>query len=94
MSENNKDYYEVLRRSALLQGELDYNLIVFGDELAKRQKYKEHKGVDALHFYLIEKYHWSLSYVRSLKLEDISFLLREEMRGWTLPKEAIFPRVK
>jgi len=91
MSEKEKRY-EILRKLYLNQGELDYSLIVFGDELAKRQNYKELEGLDAIHFYLIEKYNWTLSYVRSLKLEDISFLLREEMRSWTLPEEAVFPR--
>ena len=91
MSEKEKRY-EILRKLYLNQGELDYSLIVFGDELAKRQNYKELEGLDAIHFYLIEKYNWTLSYVRSLKLEDINFLLREEMRSWTLPEEAVFPR--
>lgn len=91
MSEKEKRY-EILRKLYLDQGELDYDLIVFGDELAKRQNYKVFDGLDAIHFYLIEKYHWTLSYVRSLKLEDISFLLREEMQAWTLPKEAIFSK--
>jgi len=88
-----KKYYEIFRKLYLNQGELDYHLIVFGDEIAKRNGYKEHKGLDALHFYLIEKYHWTLSYVRSLKLEDIRFLLLEEMRAWTLPKEAIYSKM-
>jgi len=92
MSDNKKDYYKSVRDSFLLQGELDFALVVFGDEIAKRNDYKEQKGIDALHFYLIEKYHWTLSYVRSLKLDDISFLLREEMQSWTLPEEAVFPR--
>lgn len=91
MSEKEKRY-EILRKLYLNQGELDYSLIVFGDELAKRQNYKELEGLDAIHFYLIEKYNWTLSYVRSFKLEDINFLLREEMRSWTLPEEAVFPR--
>lgn len=91
MSEKEKRY-EILRKLYLNQGELNYSLIVFGDELAKRQNYKELEGLDAIHFYLIEKYNWTLSYVRSLKLEDINFLLREEMRSWTLPEEAVFPR--
>ena len=91
MSEKEKRY-EILRKMYLNQGELDYDLIVFGDALAKRQNYKVLDGLDAIHFYLIEKYHWTLSYVRSLKLEDISFLLREEMQAWTLPKEAIFSK--
>jgi hypothetical protein len=92
MPEHDRALYSVMRDIALQEAELDFVLMVFGDTLAERQNYKVHKGLDAIHIYLIEKYHWTLSYVRSLKLEDIRFLLTEEMQAWTLPQEALFPK--
>ena len=65
-----------------------YQIECFGDEIARREGYKEHNGIDAIHFYLIQKYHWLPSTVRSLSWDDLQFLLDEEMKGWTLPKEA------
>jgi hypothetical protein len=82
--------YETLRGSHLLGGELAYGLEVFGDTIAKREGYKEHSGMDAVHFYLVQKYSWPLSHVRGMSLEDIRFILEEEMHGWTLPEEARF----
>lgn len=61
---------------------------MFGHHIAQREKYKEHKGVDALHFYLVQKYGWMPSKVKSLSWEDLDFLFAEERSGWTLPKEA------
>ncbi|MCK5615724.1 hypothetical protein KAR91_78400 [Candidatus Pacearchaeota archaeon] len=66
-----------------------YRLLIFGDYLAKRQGYKEHERLDAIHFYLIEKYHWLPSQVKSLNDEDLGFLLKEEMSGWTVPEDAL-----
>jgi hypothetical protein len=57
-------------RSSLLE--------LFGHRLAKREGYREHKGMDALHFFLIQKYHWLPSQVRPLSLDDLEFLFEEE----------------
>lgn len=69
---------------------LKYNLIKFGDFIAKREKYKEFKGIKAVYFYLIQKYNWTPSIVRSMSDDDLRFVLTEEMQAWTLPKDAIF----
>ena len=71
------------------KGNLNYLLEVFGDELAKRQKYKSRDGMEAIWFYLVEKYHWLPSTVRAMHPEDIRFLLDDEMHGWTAPKGTI-----
>ena len=74
--------------SSDLDGHLAFCLDVFGDHIAKREKYKEHDGMDAVHFYLIQKYHWLPSQVRAMSHADLRFVLDEEMSGWTLPKDA------
>lgn len=84
------EQYKTLRKFHLTQGELAYGLEVFGDELAKRQGYKEHRGMDTIHFYLLQKFSWPLSHVRGMSADDIRFILAEEMHGWTLPKAARF----
>lgn len=70
------------------QGKLNYLLEVFGDELAKRRKYKTRNGMDAIWFYLVEKYQWTPATVRAMHPDDLHFLLHEEMSGWSAPKSA------
>jgi hypothetical protein len=72
-------------QSRMLAGQQDANLEAFGDSLAEREGYKVHDRMDAIHWFLVEKYHWKLSDVRSLNGEDLRFLMAEEMAGWTLP---------
>jgi hypothetical protein len=57
----------------------------FGDHLARREGYKALSGMDAIHFYLIEKHHWLPAQVKALNAEDLMLLLEEEMHGWTVP---------
>lgn len=59
----------------------------FGDDLAKRCKYKTHHGMDAIHFYLVQKYNWLPGQVRALSDDDLLFLLGDEMDGWVLPPD-------
>ena len=81
--------FDVMRRLELIKGEQAYNLAVFGDHLAKRNNYKAHSGIDAVHFYLVQKHNWLPSTVKAMKAEDLIFCLEEEMVGWVLPKGAI-----
>ncbi|HZW26728.1 MAG TPA: hypothetical protein VFF26_14715 [Gallionella sp.] len=80
--------YENLKRLYVTEGELTYSLAVFGDHIAKREGYKGVDGLEAVHFYLVTKFHWLPSQVRSMSYEDLRFVLSEEMSGWTLPKGA------
>jgi hypothetical protein len=82
------EYYKVYKESCFHEAKLNYVLLLFGNELAKRQKYKNYDGLDAIHFYLINKYKWIPSQVKSLDKEEIRFLLQDEMEGWTIPPEA------
>jgi hypothetical protein len=70
------------------EGDVMYSIDCFGDYLAKREGYKNLDGIDAVHYYLIQKYKWFPSQVRALNVEDLEFLLKEEMHGWTFPAEA------
>ena len=47
-----------------------------GTIIAQCFDYQNHKGRPAIHWYLIERYHWTLEYVRSLSDDDLSFLLQ------------------
>lgn len=91
MMENSgkRERYETLKDLCTSEGNLKYLLICFGDFLAEREKYREHRGIDAVHFYLIQKYGWLPSQVRSMSDDDLNFVLLEEMQAWTLPKEAV-----
>jgi hypothetical protein len=84
--------YSIDYNSCIIEAEENFQLVVFGDELARRNGYKVHRGLDAVKFYLLGKYHWTLAYVNSLALQDIRFLLLEEMHNWTLPEKAVRER--
>ncbi|ERB65546.1 hypothetical protein N779_09515 [Vibrio coralliilyticus OCN008] len=84
-----KKHYEIVKKLHKTTAELDYSLEVFGDELAEREGYKELDGIEAIHFYLVHKFSWLPSVVKSMSYEDIRFVLSEEMHGWVLPKDAI-----
>jgi len=71
------------------EGNLKYSLVVFGDHLAKREKYRSGlDGLDAVHFYLMQKHGWLPRDVRSMSDDDLRFAMSEELAGWTLPKDA------
>ncbi len=80
--------YQCMKNLHKVEGEVMYSIDCFGDHIAKREGYKAFDGIDAVHYYLIQKYNWLPMQVRSLNFEDIKFLLEEEMHGWVLPKEA------
>ena len=73
--------YQIQKRLTEANANLEYTLIVFGDHLA-------HSGIDAVHFYICQTYHYLPSQVRSMSVDDLRFLLAEKMYDWTLPTEA------
>ncbi|MBO6892854.1 MAG: hypothetical protein JJ866_13005 [Roseibium sp.] len=81
--------YEATYRLERVNADLNFGLVVFGDRLAQREGYKEHKGVEAIQFYLVQKHNWLPSQVKAMSPEDLRFCVAEEMSGWTLPAEAI-----
>lgn len=82
------EQYESHSRIYEAEGGLNYALHVFGDHLAKRESYRAHSGMDAVHYYLCIKHGWPPAVVRAMHPNDLRFLLEEEMAGWTLPPEA------
>jgi hypothetical protein len=82
------------RRMRQAEGEIAFHMDLFGDYLAEREGYKEHDGLEALQFYLVQKYHWLPSQVKSLNLDDLRFLFGEEMSGWTVQKAGWIPPKK
>jgi hypothetical protein len=87
MDKNQNKLYAAHKRICEADAELKYHLVIFGDFLATREGYKKHTKLDALHYYLVEKYHWLPVQVKSLSDNDLQFLFAEEMKDWTVPKE-------
>ena len=56
----------------------------FGDYLAKVKNYREHDGIEAIRYHLMQKHGWLPSEVRSLSTDDLQFAISEEMSGWTV----------
>lgn len=84
-----KERYSILKQLSDAEGGMQYHLRVFGDFIARREGYVSHRDIDAVHYYLCTKFNWTPATVRAMSFQDIGFLLEEEMRGWTLPPEAM-----
>ncbi len=80
--------YKILKQKYAAQGNLAYYLELFGNFLAEREGYKQLDGMEAIYFYIVQKYHWMPKDVRSMNFDDIRFLLSEEMVDWTAPPES------
>lgn len=72
-------------RLLMTEAELTYNLHCFGDHLAAQEKYKVHKGLDAVRYYLMLKHGWLPAQVRNMSHEDLRLAMEEDMEGWTVP---------
>jgi hypothetical protein len=83
-----KKRYELLKELHQTEGSLAYMLAVFGDTLAEREGYKDLQGMDAIHFYVVQKFKWPPAQVRAMSAQDLRFVLTEEMSGWTAPVDA------
>ena len=71
-----------------IDGASNFHLELFGNDLAKREGYRVHEGMEALRFFLICTYGYLPRDVNSMSMQDIRFLFAEEMHGWTCPSEA------
>lgn len=83
-----KEKYDLWRNLHDVEGKLAYSLAVFGDALAEREGYREVSGIEAVHFYVMHKFRWLPSVVRSMSADDLQFVLKEDMSGWTMPPDA------
>jgi hypothetical protein len=52
-----------------------------GDRIAGREGYTGLSGMDAVHRYLVERYHWTLDYVRDLSVDDLTILFAGDDAG-------------
>ena len=52
------EYFREIRKHHSATAELMAVIEAFGDELAKRRKYKKLQGIDAVYFYLIQTFNW------------------------------------
>jgi hypothetical protein len=80
--------HEAAYRLEMATAGLNYSLRVFGDHLAQTHGFKVHRGLDAVCYYVIQKYNWLPRDVRTMSSEDLRFLLEEEMSDWILPPES------
>ena len=62
-----------------------------GDRIAGREGYRGLSGMDAVHRYLVERYHWTLDYVRGLSVDDLTILFAGDDAGKENVRE---PRTK
>ena len=74
IKKSEKDCQDALNVGTQLMAELSD----FGDRLAKREGYEQVSGLEAVWYYLMQKYHWTPKRVRSMRLNDIYFCLKEE----------------
>lgn len=84
-----KQDYEIRKGLHHANADITYLLDVFGDHLAKREKYNSDlHGLDAVRYYLMQKHHWLPRDVQTMNPADMEFAMSEELAGWTLPKAA------
>ena len=73
---------EIEERMAKKLGELETaqvkSLTFRGNMIAKREKYQELDGVDAVKHYLIQKHHWLPSQINAMTTADLCFAVAEE----------------
>jgi hypothetical protein len=81
--------FKVILREHTAMAEHLASIEAFGNELARRMDYKAHRGIDAVHYYLVAKHNWLPSQVQHLSAKDLTFLLAEEMAGWLLPPHLV-----
>ena len=84
-----KELCKAQKELCRMKGDQKYILTRFGYYLAEKEGYKQHKGLDALYYYLVQKHHWLPSQAKSLSIDDLQFLFAEELQSWTLSKDEI-----
>jgi hypothetical protein len=72
------------------EARLNFFLEIFGDHIAERENYLDINGLEALHFYLVHKFNWLPKIVKAISLEEVRFVLHEEMKIWEVPDDACF----
>ena len=68
----------VIERLEYAKAELAIRLYKKGDNLAAKYGYQTHRELDAVHYFIVTKFGWLPSVVRSMNNDDLFFLLDEE----------------
>lgn len=84
--ENEKTWYKNRRGFHEGDAELNAQLDVFGNQLAKQHGWSELEDDQAVRFYLLRKHHWLPSQVNSMTYAEMRFALSEELAGWLPPE--------
>ncbi len=85
MNEMNEATYRLLHAET----DMAYHLHCFGDYLADREGYRTHRGIEAVHYFLMLRHGWTPAEIRAMHPNDLCFAMQEEMHGWTVPREAL-----
>ena len=70
-----EEFHQKTEELYVIQAKLKATIATQGDIIAEKQGYPNLSGMDAVHRYLIDKYHWLPDQVRSLSVEDLQLLL-------------------
>lgn len=70
-----KELDEAQRALLVANANLLATIAAEGDQIAKANGYSGLSGLDAVHRFLIDKYHWLPSDVRMLSVDDLQLLL-------------------
>jgi len=83
-----KNSQRIAAASAELAREQLRNLAAIGDAIAENFGYRDHFGIDAVHFYLMDHYAWPPAQVRAMNIEDLLFAVSE----FEFPDNEIFEK--
>ena len=78
MSKINKLENEMSEAHGKVQEFSMKKLFSLAGKIVKREKYKNVSGMDAIHYYLIQKHNWLPSQVKTMSAEDLALCLEEE----------------
>ena len=82
MDKTDEEMHEAQKSRYISDGHIKYHIARLGDEIAKEKGYKDLKGLEAIHRYLIDKYKWLPYQVRSLTIDELQLLLDGEFEKY------------
>lgn len=86
--EYSPERYKSIKKKHTSRASRAYYLELFGNFIAEREGYRHLDGMDAIYFYLVNRFHWLPKDVRAMNIDEISFVLSQEMADWTAPEES------
>lgn len=70
-----KELHEVTRRAYAAEADMKACIAAKGDALSQKMGYGDLDGLNAIHRYLIDKYHWLPRDVRALTVDELQMLI-------------------